>query len=195
MSDSKKPIPVEVDPRKKIIADDEYPEEGTSRYRQMLATFGGNIRSDRDAQLEFLQQLKPIRLEDITLCLGYWFLWCRVYRDLDQSAILARTGVYDKEGRMLEKPFSRGYPSLVLSGLSRARPDTWKRFADAMDISPVEFYIADGWLSPADVLSFQIDGSIQYRAVVDALEKVPEKSRNRAAAFIVAALGTIASMQ
>lgn len=160
-----------------------------SAYRQAERAYEG--RPD-----EFLEYLEAHRLEDVTLCLGYWLRWAERELNFDQATVAARTEVRNAAGEVAQRALTRGYLSQVLTGATSADPRTWARLADAVGCNPVEFYLAEGWLRPAHIESYTLLDSHLYQPLLETLHRISDRTLRRSAvAVATATVDTILQMQ
>jgi hypothetical protein len=106
-----------------------------------------HYRHDSDA---FYEYLRTHRLEDATLCLGYYVERAKRERGWNQTDIAERTKT------PTDPPLTRSFISAALAGRTGVKADTWKRVADALEANPLEFYLAQGWLDPGDIAAYQV---------------------------------------
>lgn len=159
-----------------------------SAYRQAEQTY-----KDPD---EFLEYLHTHRLDDVTLCLGYWLRKAEKDLGFDQATVAARTEVRNAAGAITQRALTRGYLSQVLTGATRADPHTWVRLADVLGANPVEFYLAEGWLRPAHIESYNSADNHLFLPLLDALLQIKDRSLRRSAvAVATATVTTILEMQ
>lgn len=151
-----------------------------SAYREAEKRFEGDEEG-------FYRYLAENRLDDPTLCLGYWLKNAERYLNLNQSDVAARTGTNT------EPPFTRGYLSLLLTGGSNATPATYTRIARACGANPIEFILADKrWgITEADVAAYQLPFAQDWSPVASKLAQVPIHRRRAVVALVAAIIDTI----
>jgi hypothetical protein len=155
-----------------------------SAYREAERAYG----HDPDAFWEYLERHK---LDDWTLAIGWAFVRAKRFRGWDQTTVSARTAVTDHRGRIIEEPISKTFITSMLSGKSHPAPPTYARLARAMEISPLVFYLAEGWLDPADIASYDLPEREESLPVIQRLAKLPEEQRPKARALIFSILDSI----
>src|SRR5215217_6199388 len=105
--------------------------QGDSPYQRAKEAHGGRIGD------EFYNYLREHRLDDTSLCLGYYLQRAQREQNLNQADVAERTRTKN------EPPITRSFLSAILGGRSGIRADTWVRIADALDANPLEFFIAE----------------------------------------------------
>jgi hypothetical protein len=155
-----------------------------SAYREAEHRFEG--RPD-----EFWEFLERNRREDPTLAIGWAVMRARRFYGWDQVTIAQRTEIKDARGHVIEEPISKTFVSSLLSGKSNALPLTYLRLARATEVSPIEFYLAEQWLDPADVIAFSMPDKETALPVLQKLLSIPEKSRPKARAVALAVLDSV----
>ena len=155
-----------------------------SPYRKAEADFA----NDPDG---FFQYLEAHKLDDPTLAFGWAIERSRRYFNRDQAAIADRTAVIDGRGNVLEEPVSRSYVSAILAGRSRVAPQTYRRFADALEINPVLFFLAEGWLTTADLVAYELPERHSTLPIISKIMDLPPAQQARARALVLAVLDSI----
>lgn len=162
----------------------EEPKLGGSRYRDVLAKFGGpgttDIRALSDTQRDDLYEyLKTRRLEDVTLCVAYWLLDAERREGLNQADVASEMGA------------TRSLISQILSGRVISKPQTFERLARVLDFNPLELYLAAGWLDLSDIMAYQTPGQNDLRMLADKLQALPANERHKWTKLAEAILDTV----
>lgn len=147
-----------------------------SPYREAEARF----RNDTDGLFLYL---RDHRLEDPSLCLGYWLMRADRELGMNQSDVAARTAVY-RGATVVIKPLTRGFLSAVLSNRTRATPDTYTRIARAVGANPIEFFLSEGWIDPADVTVYSLPHASDWSPIAQKLDMVPVSERPKVVALV-----------
>ncbi len=155
-----------------------------SSYREAESQFGTNT----DELWEFLE---VNRLNDPTLAIGWALLRARRFFSWDNMTVAQRTAVRDELGNLIEEPISKTFLSSLLSGKSKASPHTYKRLARVCEVSPLDFYLAEGWLDPGDVAAYTIPDRELATPVLTKLLRIPRHMRAKARAVVLAVLDSI----
>jgi hypothetical protein len=156
-----------------------------SKYRAAEATYGRNT----DALFAYLHEH---RLEDLTLCLGYWLLYADRTLGLNVSDVAARakrpvdTRVEGEAATVVEEPLSRGFLSAILSGRSKAKPQTFRRIAEVIGCNPLEFGLADGWFDEVDIRNYKLPSAGDFSPVARELDDIPIGERRKVVALMLA---------
>lgn len=170
-------------PRKAVSAPARQEEPlGDSQYRRAKDRFG----EDDDALYEYLRYH---RLEDTTLCLGFYLMRAQRELNLNQADVAERTRTKN------DPPITRSFLSVLLGGRSGIRADTWVRIANALDANPLEFFIAEGWIEPGHISSYQVPHSDLMLPLATKLDEVRPEFRQSAVAMIVAVIDTVLLQQ
>lgn len=143
-----------------------------SAYREVEERFS----RDQD---ELYDYLREHRLEEITLCVGYWLMFAERELNRNQTEVAAEMGV------------SRGFLSLVLSGQSKAQPGTYTQMARAVGANPIEFFLAEGWLEPADLKAYSLPFASDWAPIAHKLDAVPPAQRRNVVVLVGAVLDTV----
>ena len=149
-----------------------------SPYQQALSRFD----ADRDGLYRYLEEH---RLEDPSLCLGYYLERAKRELGLNQSEVADRTG------SRTEPPVAKQFLSAILAGRSGVRPETYVRIASVVGANPLEFFIASGWVDPADIAAYQVPGAEQLGSIARKLEQLEPGYRRSATALVEAVLDTV----
>lgn len=156
-------------------SDDELLDEGDSPYKRAKEQFG----EDKDGLYDYLREK---RLDDPSLCLGYYILRARRERNLNQADIAERTRT------RTDPPITRSFLSAALSGSSGIRADTWVRIAHALDANPLEFFISEGWIDPGHIAAYQVPTANVILPLATKLEQVQGRQQQLAAVSMLSAV-------
>lgn len=148
--------------------------EKISPYREAEAKFGDDIEGLR----EYCRQH---RLDDITLCLGYWLLYAESELNMNNSAVTAAIGN------------SRGFLSQVLGGRTTAAQQTYAKIARLVGANPLEFLIAQGLVDVGDIAAYNLPHANDLVLVARKFEQVPPTERPKVAALIVSVIDAVLS--
>lgn len=141
-----------------------------------------NFANDEDGLYEYLEKN---RTEDLTLCLGYYLMRADRMLGMNQSDIASRTGAPGVE------PVSRGFLSAMLSGRTKAAPETITRIARAAEANPLEFFTAMGLIDPSDIAAYQLPEARDWMPIAKKLINVPLAQRPRVVALVGAVIDTV----
>ncbi len=86
----------------------------------------------------------------------------------------------DAAGVVIGEPISKSFLSAMLYGRSKVSPENYKRLAEATEVNPLHFYIAEGWI--------ERDQSLP---VIHTLMSIPPDQRPHARAVVIAVLDSI----
>lgn len=136
--------------------------------------------NDPDALYDYLREH---RLDDPSLTLGYWLKHADRVLGLNQSDVTRRTAVV-KDGDVVVPELSRGFLSAVLSRRTRATPDTYTRIASAVGANPLEFFIAEGWIDPSDIVAYSLPHASDWQPIAKKLDAVPAADRRKVVALV-----------
>lgn len=159
--------------------------EPISAYRKAENDF----RGQPDQFWEYLERNKH---EDWTLCIGWALRRADRFYNLDQQQVAERTAVVDSNGQVLVPPVSKSFLSAMLTGRSKVAPDVYTRLADACGVNPVEFYLAERWLSPAQVAAYQMP---ERELVLPILTKLTAIGRSEQPAALAVVLSVLDSLK
>lgn len=143
----------------------------------------------RDAEQKFndpdelFDYLREHRLDDASLCLGYWLMYADRELGLNQSDVARRTAVV-KDGEVIVPELTRGFLSAVLSRRTRATPDTYTRIARAVGANPIEFFLAEGWVDPSDITAYSLPHANEWQPIAKKLDAVPPTERRKVVALV-----------
>jgi hypothetical protein len=156
---------------------------GDSLYKRAKDQFG----EDKDGLYEYL---RVHRLNDPSLCLGYYLMRAQREMNLNQSDVAERTGT------RTEQPISRSFLSAALSGRSGIRADTWARIAHAVDANPLEFFISEGWIDSGHIAAYQVPAANIILPLATKLEQIKGRQQQLAAvSMLTAVLDTVLIQQ
>lgn len=141
-----------------------------SAYREAEAKFAGRLN-------ELWAYLEQHRQEDPTLCIGWALRRAERFLGLDQSMVAERTAVTDRRGRTIVPPISKSFVSAMLSGRSKVSPEVYARLARACEVSTVEFFLAEGWLEPADFAALGAADKELTTPLLQRFADIPEEHR------------------
>lgn len=116
---------------------------GESLFKRMRTQYGADEEG-------FYGWLREHRLEDTSVCLGYYLYRAARELNLNQADVAARTGTKN------DPPLTRSFISALLGGRSGIRADTWVRIAKACDANPLEFFQAEGWIEQGDISAYKV---------------------------------------
>jgi hypothetical protein len=164
------------------VEEDE-PIAGDSLYMRAKERFG----DDKEGLYEYLREH---RLDDPSLCLGYYLM--RALREMNWN----QADVAERTRTRTEPPITRSFLSAALSGRSGIRGDTWVRLANALDANPLEFYIAEGWIDTGHIAAYQVPASNVILPLASKLEQIKSRQQQLAAvAMLGAVLDTVLLQQ
>lgn len=153
----------------------------------------------RDAEERFVndpdglyQYLREHRLDDPSLCVGYWLMRADRELGMNQSDVARRTAVI-RDGQIVVPELSRGFLSALLSGRTRATPDTYTRVARAVGANPLEFFLAEGWVDPADIATYSMPHANEWQPIAKKLDAVPPTERRKVVALVGSIIDTLLS--
>lgn len=155
----------------------------TSPYREAEQ----NYVNDQDGLFEYLRQH---RLDHSSLCLGYWLLYADRVLGMNQSDVARRTGVW-KDGEVVVPELTRGFLSALLSGRTRSTPDTYTRIARAVGANPLEFFLAEGWIDPSDIVAYSLPHANEWQPIAKKLDAVPPLDRPKVVVLVGAIIDTV----
>lgn len=158
--------------------------EPMSAYRKAENEF----RGQPDGLWAFLEANKH---EDWTLCIGWALRRADRFYNLDQQQVAERTALLDNQGRVLVPAVSKSFLSAMLSGRSKVAPEVYTRLADACGVNPVEFYLAERWLSPAQVAAYQMPERELVLPILSKLTAVPRTEQPAALAVVLSVLDSL----
>lgn len=164
------------------------PVTSDSAYRRAEAEYG----TASDELWEYLEKNKH---EDGTLAVGWALERARRYFHLDQQTVAQRTAIADGAGNVVEEPISKSFISALLSGRTKAAPPTYARIAHAAQVSPLEFYLAEHWLDPADISAYDMAEKDVALPIIQKLLSLPEWRRPRAKAVVLSVLESLAEAE
>jgi len=163
--------------------DDDVQLPGDSRYQRAKEEFG----EDKDGLYDYLREH---RLQDPSLCLGYYLM--RAQREMNWN----QTDVAERTRTRTEPPITRSFLSAGLSGRSGIRADTWVRIANALDANPLEFFIAEGWIDVGHIAAYQVPAANVILPIATKLEQIQGRQQQIAAvAMLGAVLDTVLLQQ
>lgn len=164
-------------------ADDDEQIEGNSLYVQAKDRFG----EDKDGLYDYLREQ---RLNDPSLCLGYYLLRASREMNWNQADVAERTRT------RTEPPITRSFLSAALSGRTGIRADTWVRLANALDANPLEFFISEGWIDTGHIAAYQVPAANVILPLATKLEQIQGRQQQLAAvAMLGAVLDTVLIQQ
>jgi hypothetical protein len=155
-----------------------------SAYREVEARFGPNS----DALWEYLE---AHRLDDPTLTVGWALLKARRYFGWDNATVAQKTAITNARGQVIEEPLSKTFISSMLSGKSKAAPNTYVRLARVCEVSPLDFYLAEGWLDPGDIAAYDLPDKETALPVMQRLLALPQEVRPKARAVVLSILDSV----
>lgn len=155
-----------------------------SAYRRAESQFGTNT----DALWEYLE---AHRLDDPTLAIGWALLRARRYFNWDNQTVASKTAVSNERGDLIEEPLSKTFISSLLSGKSSASPSTYRRLAKVCEVSPLDFYLAEGWLDPGDIGAYNLPEREMATPILTRILRLPPYMRARARAVVLSVLDSI----
>lgn len=155
-----------------------------SAYRKAENEFRG--RPD-----DFWHYLEANKHEDWTLCIGWALRRADRFYNLDQQQVAERTAVLDSSGQVMVPAISKSFLSAMLTGRSRVSPDIYSRLAVATEINPLEFYIAERWLSPAEIAAYQMPERELVLPILRRLTTIPRAEQPSARAIVISVLDSV----
>lgn len=157
------------------LAEEDTELSGDSSYQRAKDRFG----DDKDG---FYDWLREHRLDDVTLCLGYYLE--RAKREFNWN----QTDVAERTRSRTEPPITRSFLSATLSGRSGIRADTWVRIANALEANPLEFFIAEGWIDVGHIAAYQVPAANVILPIATKLEQIKGRQQQIAAVSMLGAV-------
>lgn len=162
------------------------PTKIESEYRKAEDRFGKN-------EDEFFDWLEQHRYDDWTLCIGWALMRANRVFGRNQVEIAALTAITDSKGRELLPGINKAYISSMLSGTASPPARTYDRLARACGVNPLEFYLAEGWLTTADIAAFSVPDRALALPILEKLDSIPMEDQPAARAVVLSVLDTLIS--